>query len=173
MGTLVILGTSLLAMGQQNVIYALVAAVATATAIFVTDIKGYFRLGPDATTLAAIFACVVLVVQVIRNVEQSQLLNVANILIYLEVILLFQQKQDRTYWSLMALSLLQVIVAAALNLGLMFGLLLAVYVMAAGTALMLFFAVREVRPFLQADPSRIPNRTNVASRRARRRWSAR
>jgi transglutaminase-like putative cysteine protease len=163
-GVLVILGTSLLAMGQRNAIYAIVAVVATATAIYVTDWKKVFHLGADATTLAAIFACVVLVVQVIRNVEQSQLLNVANILIYLEVILLFQQKQDRTYWSLMALSLLQVVVAAALNLGLIFGVLLGIYVMAAGTALMLFFAVREIRPFVHAGgPAESAAQTLLAS----------
>lgn len=149
MAVLVILATSLLAMGQQNIIYAVIAIVASLIAIVVTDIKGYFRLSPDATTFAAVFACVILVVQVIRNAEQSQLLNVANILIYLEIILLFQKKRDRTYWSLIALSLLQVIVAAALNLGLMFGLLLGVYVIAAFSALMLFFVLRETRPFIQ------------------------
>jgi transglutaminase-like putative cysteine protease len=167
-GTLVILGTSLLAMGQRNVIYALVAVIATSTAIVVTDWKRIFRLGPDATTLAAIFACVVLVVQVIRNVEQSQLLNVANILIYLQVILLFQEKQDRTYWSLMALSLLQVIVAAALNLGLIFGVLLAIYVLAGGTALMLFFAVREIRPFVRAGAA--DQSTSTSGPAAAERW---
>jgi len=149
MAVLVILATSLLAMGQQNIIYAVIAIFASLIAIVVTDIKGYFRLSPDATTFAAVFACVILVVQVIRNAEQSQLLNVANILIYLEIILLFQKKRDRTYWSLIALSLLQVIVAAALNLGLMFGLLLGVYVIAAFSALMLFFVLRETRPFIQ------------------------
>jgi transglutaminase-like putative cysteine protease len=147
-GILVVLGTSLLAMGQQNLFYAVAAIVAVATSLIVTDIRGYLRLGPDATTLAALGACVVLVIQVIRNAEQSQLLNVANILIYLEAILLFQQKRDRTYWSLMALSLLQVVVAAALNLGLYFGALLAVYVIIAFSAMTIFFVVRETRPFL-------------------------
>ncbi len=151
---LVVLGTSLLAMGQQNPIYAVVAVVAAAVSIIVTDIKGFFRLGPDATTLAALFACCVLVVQVFRNVEQSQLLNVANILIYLEVILLFQRKEDRTYWSLIALSLLQVVVAAALNLGLIFGLFLGVYVLTAFCALTIFFVSRETRRFSDRPTTR-------------------
>ncbi|MCA9150296.1 MAG: DUF3488 domain-containing protein [Planctomycetales bacterium] len=147
---LVVLGTSLLAMGQQNLLYALAAVVVSASAVILCDIKGRIQLGPDATTLAAVLSCVVLVVQVIRNVEQSHLLNVANVLIYLETILLFQKKEDRSYWSLMVLSFLQVIVAAALNLGLMFGILLAIYVITAFAALMLFYMVRETRPFLQA-----------------------
>ena len=149
---LVILGTSLLAMGQQNFIYAITAGLAAVVAIYITDIKRYYTMGPDATTFAAMFACLVLVIQVVRNADESQLLNVANILIYLEIILLFQKKEDRTYWSLIALSLLQVIVAAALNLGLVFGVIMAIYVISGFAAMMLFFILREMRPFLE-DPS--------------------
>ena len=148
---LVILATSLLAMGQQNATYAVVAAVAAISGLYIADVKRYFQLNADATTVAAVFACAVLVVQVIRNAGQSQLLNVANILIYLEVILLFQKKEYRSYWSLIALSLLQVIVAAALNLGLAFGILMGVYIIAAFCALMLLFIVSETRPFLEAE----------------------
>ena len=148
---LVILGTSLLAMGQQNFVYAITAGLAALVAIYITDIKRYYTMGPDATTLAAIFACLVLVIQVVRNADESQLLNVANILIYLEIILLFQKKEDRTYWSLIALSLLQVIVAAALNLGLIFGLIMATYVISGFAAMMLFFILREMRPFLEDE----------------------
>jgi hypothetical protein len=148
MALLIVLGTVLLAMGQQNIFYALVAIVGASASVFVTDIKGWFRLSQNATTSAALLACAVLVVQVIRNVDQSHLLNVANVLIYLEMILLFQQKDDRAYWSLMSLSLLQVVVAVALNLGLLFGLLLGVYVLAAFSALVLFYVVRETRPYL-------------------------
>lgn len=149
-GLLVVLGTSLLAMGQQNAMYSAIAIVGAAASIFVTDIKRWFHLSPSATSTAAVLACVVLVIQVIRNVDQSHLLNVANVLIYLEMILMLQEKDDRTYWSLMALSLLQVVVAVALNLGLIYGLLLAAYVVAALSAMVLFYAVRATRPFLNA-----------------------
>ena len=47
----------------------------------------------------------------------------------------------------MALSLLQVIVAAALNLGILFSLLLGCYLLAAISALTLFFVLRETQPF--------------------------
>ena len=50
---------------------------------------------------------------------------IANMLVYLQVVLLFQEKTGRVYWQLLVLSLLQVVVAAALNLGPQFGLLLA------------------------------------------------
>lgn len=148
-GLLVILGTWLLSIGQQNLIYTIAAIVAVGTSLIVTDIRQIFHLGRDATTLAALVSCMVLAVQVVRNAEESQLLNVANILIFLEVILLFQKKTDRTYWSLLALSLFQVIVAAALNLGFFFGIMLAAYVLLSFSAMTMFFAVRETRPFIK------------------------
>ena len=145
--TLVVLSTLLLSTGQQNLLYALLSLVAAVTAVIVTDIKGYFRLSPAAANAAALGALVILVLQVMQNVGDSQLLNVANILIYLEMILLLQKKEERTYWSLLSLSLLQVIVAAALNLGLLFAVLLALYALAATSALTLFFVLRETQPF--------------------------
>ena len=118
--TMVVLSTLLLSMGQQNMSYAIVALVAAMVSFVITDLKGYLQLSQNASSAASLVACVVLVFQIVSQ-DESQLLNVANILIYLQVILLFQKKEDRTYWSLMALSLLQIIVAAALNLGLLFG----------------------------------------------------
>lgn len=154
---LIVLSTVLLAMGQQNLWYGLVALVAAIMSLALTDLRPVFRLGPNATTAAAVGACLVLVVQVVRNADESQLLNVANILIYLEIILLFQRKEDRTYWSLMTLSLLQVIVAAALNLGLSFGFLLGLYVLVAISAMTLFYALRATRPF-EAKHGILPDR---------------
>ena len=141
--TLVVLSTLLLSTGQQNLLYALLSLAAAVTAVIVTDLKGYVWLSPAAANAAALGAFVLLVLQITQDVGESQLLNVANILIYLEIILLLQKKEERTYWALLALSLLQVIVAAALNLGLLFAVLLALHVLAAVSALTLFFVLRE------------------------------
>ena len=148
--TLVVLSTLLLSMGQQNLTYAVAALIAAVTSFVVTDMKGYVRLGRNAASAASLVACILLLVQVIRNVEQSQLLNVANILVCLQIILMFQKKEDRVYWSLLSLSLLQVIVAAALNLGLLFGVLLGLYMLIAVAALTFFYVFRQTRPFMIA-----------------------
>ncbi len=145
--TLVVLSTLLLATGQGNPLYAVLSLFVAITAVFITDFKGYFHLGPAAANAAAAGVCVILVLQIIQNRGESQLLNVANTLIFLEIILFFQKKEERTYWSLMALSLLQVIVAAALNLGILFSLLLGFYLLGAISALTLFFVLRETQPF--------------------------
>ncbi|MCP4189220.1 MAG: DUF3488 domain-containing transglutaminase family protein [Planctomycetaceae bacterium] len=148
--TLVVLSTLLLSMGQQKLTYAFAALAAAVISFTVTDWKGYVRLGSQAASVASLLACLLLLVQVVRNVEQSQLLNVANILICLQIIMMFQKKNDRIYWSLLSLSLLQVIVAAALNLGLLFGILLSIYMLIAVAALAFFYVFRVTRPFTTA-----------------------
>ncbi|MDG2380498.1 MAG: DUF3488 and transglutaminase-like domain-containing protein [Pirellulaceae bacterium] len=145
--TLVVLSTLLLSMGQQKLIYAFAALAAAVISFTVTDMKGYLQLGSKAASVASLLACLLLLVQVVRNVEQSQLLNVANMLVCLQIILMFEKKNDRIYWSLLSLSLLQVIVAAALNLGLLFGILLGIYMLIAVAALTFFHVFRVTRPF--------------------------
>ena len=66
----------------------------------------------------------------------------ANVLVFLQAILLFQKKSNRIYWEIIALSLLQVAVASALNLGFIFGIFLMLYVITAFLALALFFVHR-------------------------------
>ena len=82
---------------------------------------------------------------------ESQFISVANLLIHLQIILLFQKKAPRIYWQLITLSLLQVVVAAALNLFVMFGPLLVLYTCFAISALLLFFVYRQVDPYLLPD----------------------
>jgi transglutaminase-like putative cysteine protease len=73
----------------------------------------------------------------------AQLKAIANLLVYLQLILFFQDKNDRIYWHMILLSLLQVVVGAALDLGMVFGVLLGVYTFLSLTALILFFLHRE------------------------------
>lgn len=66
-----------------------------------------------------------------------QLLAVANLLVYLQTILLFQEKTPRQYWQLSVLNLLQVVVATIFTLEFEGGFLFLVYMTLAGMMLML------------------------------------
>jgi transglutaminase-like putative cysteine protease len=105
------------------------------------------------------------------NDAEYQLLAVANLLVYLQIVLLFQEKNERIYWQLMILSLLQVVVSAALNLGFQFGVLVVLYMFAAFSAMGLFFFHRESSRFMAPEIDRGEGR--VRSRRPRRRSSSR
>ncbi len=143
--TLVVLGTLLLGMGQQNLMFPLLAVVLGYSSVVIVDYKRLFRLRHYSSGMLGLAACAWLIIQIIRDTQQSQLLNVANALIFLQIILLFQRKNVRIYWQLITLSLLQVVVAAALNLGFVFGLMLCIYVAAAIVTLALFATHRELR----------------------------
>ena len=74
---------------------------------------------------------------------RAQLLAIANLLIYLQIVLFYQRKNPRLYWQLTVLSLLQVVVSAALNVGFEFGLVLILYAVTAFSTLAVLHVHRE------------------------------
>ena len=124
--------------------------VAFASLIF-TDLLGWFSLHPYVAGAAGIVAGVNAFVQSQAGGLDSQFIAVANLLIHLQIILLFQKKSRRINWQLITLSLLQVVVAAALNLFVLFGPLLVMYTCIAIVAMLLFFQRRQLETF--TDPS--------------------
>lgn len=160
LAAVVALGATLLGMGQRDMRLAVLAWLAAAASLVVTDLKGWIRLNRNLANVAALVAVGFSVVDFIRFETDSQLLAIANLLVYLQVVLLFQEKTARLYWQILVLSLLQVVVGAALNLGVGFGALLVVYLYLALTSLVLMFAKGEVarhdRPASASEPSTAP-----------------
>lgn len=143
MALLVVLGTLLLGLGQPTPTMPLLAIFAVVTSLLFTDVWRWFRLHRVVANVAAVGAAVFSLWSFFRDNSQEQLLSIANLLNILLVILLYQEKNVRLYWQLAMLSLLQVVVAAALSLGPLFGLLLVAYMLTAIAALTLFFLHRE------------------------------
>jgi hypothetical protein len=124
--TLTALGTLLLGMGQRNPILPVLAIFASVTSVIFTDSLRWFRLNRSLANIAALGAVLMSSIDFWTNASEQQLLAIANLLVYLQIILLYQPKIERRYWELALLSLLQVVVAAALNLGFEFGFLLVI-----------------------------------------------
>jgi len=137
------LGTLLLGIGQANLLLPLLAAVAAGGSVWLTDITGRVRLKQNVATLAAVGTLAIFALDLFRLGRESQLVAIANLLVYLQVVLLFQKKDLRIYWQLLMLSLLQVVVAAALSLSPWFGPLVLLYLFLGLLSLSLFFALRE------------------------------
>lgn len=140
-----ILGTILLGLGENDSLIPLAMLVAAPCAAIFTDGLGWLRLNRPLANIAALAAVGYTVVDFLRNGAQNQLLAIANLLLYLQLILLFQEKNLRVYWQLLVLSLLEVVVAAAMNLSFHFGVLLLLYLALALIALVLQFVLRESR----------------------------
>lgn len=144
---LTILGTALLGSGQQNMSLTLLMLVAAPAAVVCTDIYQWFRLSRTLANLAAIGSVVYAMMQFFSSGFENQLLSVANLLVYLQLILLFQEKSHRLNWQLLVLSLLEVVVSAAMNLNLRFFMVLLVYLSCTLIAMALLFILREASRF--------------------------
>lgn len=168
---LAVLGAVLLGMGQQSPVLPLLAVFAAVTSVLFTDILGWFRLNRFVANLAALVALFFSVNDFIQPDMRAQLLAIANLLIYLQIVLFYQQKNWRLYWQLTVLSLLQVVVSAALNVGLEFGLVLILYALAAFSTLAVLHVHREAsRVAESASRLRSQRAAKPAFGKASRRW---
>ena len=142
MATLAALAALLLAMGQRSPETALAAWMAAIVSLVVTDFTGWFRLDRAVATLAALAILGFFLRYGFRYEGEARILAMANLLIYIQLVLLFQEKDERVYWWLAMMSLLQVVVAAGFCQGLWFGALLVVYMLLglSGTVLLLLFS---------------------------------
>jgi hypothetical protein len=124
-----VLGTLLLGSAQGSFALPVLAVVSAAAAIYWTDIRGAVRLNGALANLAALVAVAISVSEVVQAEATQQLVAIANLLIYLQTILLFQEKTVRVGWQLLSLSLLQVVVAAAIGESIFFGVLVTLYLL--------------------------------------------
>jgi len=143
MATLATLGTLLLGMGQRSVALPLLVLVAAVSSVWLTDALGLLKLNRAVANLAALVAVIVSLRQLFLHGGQVQLLGLANLLVYLQVILLFQEKDLRSYRQLVMLSFLQVVVAALYSQGFWFGVVVVVYVLVGISGLTLLLALRQ------------------------------
>jgi transglutaminase-like putative cysteine protease len=146
MATLAALGGLMSAMGQRSVWPAVLLVAAAMVSVAVTDVAGWVRLGRNTAAVAALVILVFFVRSGLRLDGEARLLALADLLVYLQLILLFQKKDERVFWWLAVMSLLQVIVAAGFSQGFGFGVLLAIYMLIGLTAMTLLVLYRGGRP---------------------------
>jgi transglutaminase-like putative cysteine protease len=148
-----LVGTVLLCVGEGDFTMAVVVGCAVCLSFYLTEWTGLLRLGPLLANLAALVALVVVGFDFFGGDRSMQLIAIANLLVYLQVILLFQEKTFRVYWHLLLLALLQVVVGAALSLSPIFGIVLLAFMVLAAFALHAFFLADESVPLRAAVAS--------------------
>jgi transglutaminase-like putative cysteine protease len=129
-------------MGERNVTLPVLALIVAVSSVYLTDIKGWLQLNTFVANVAGIIALAVTWREWNEYAQEGQLLSLANLLIYLQFVLLYRKKTVRNYWLLLLLSLLQVAVAAALNMSVSFGVLLPAYMFVGLTTMALFVVHR-------------------------------
>ena len=136
-------GSVMLGMSSGNLTLPLLTIAAAALSVYVTDRYSWFYLHGSVANLAALCAVLISIYDFYELERDRQLLAIAYLLIYLQIVLLFQKKTERIYWQLHLLSLLQVIVATAISSSLGFGLLLIIYLYFCLWTGFVFFIVRQ------------------------------
>jgi transglutaminase-like putative cysteine protease len=149
---LAILGAVFVGQGRDAALIPVVTVLAAVAAIALTDVLEWLRLNRWLANLLAIVAVAWSLREFFHLASDEKLVSIANMLCYLQIILLFQGKSSRVYWQLVVLSTLQVVVGAALDVGPQFGLLLAVYGVVALSSLVFLCIYREVRPVSTLQP---------------------
>ncbi len=156
MATLASLGALLLGMGQRNEGPPLLVVLAAVVSVWLTDINGWFRLNRHAANLLMLLGGAIAARDLYPPSSEAQALQLVWFLIYLQIILLFQKKDERIYWSLILLSLLQVVVATLFSQGIWFGVLLTTYMLLGFSGMTLLLTHRQWERQLQknAPPAR-------------------
>ncbi len=163
---LAFLGATFVGLRHQTPAIPAAAAVAVVAAYFLTDALALVRLNRWLAN-GIILAAVIVTLRDFLEVAtaEEKLLAIASMLCYLQMVLMFQEKTGRTYWQLVVLSALEVVVAAALDLGPQFGLLLAVYAATALSMLVLLCLHRELERAMEVSkPARMKKRESAAKR---------
>ncbi len=121
----VFLGAFILGMGRGQMFLASVVGVAAVVSLIFTDFLGVLRLNRLAANTAAFLAVIYAAKGLLSPLDvATQLLDTANVLAYLTLVLLFMKKNVRIYRYLLIIGLLQTVIAAILSPGPMYGLFL-------------------------------------------------
>lgn len=167
MATLASLGALLLGMGQRTEGPPMLVALAAVVSVWLTDIAGWFRLNRHAANGLMLVGGAVAARNLYPPSSEVQVLQLVWFLIYLQIILLFQKKDDRIYWSLILLSLLQVVVATLFSQDVWFGVLLTMYMLLGFSGMTLLLMHRQWERHLQRNA---PSTTPLPEATAASRW---
>ena len=134
---MVILSSLLMGYSQDNWQLAAISAIGALVAWIIVDWLKWFQMPRWIANVLSVGVLVVTMKDFFSRDSSLQLISVANLLVYLQTILLFQEKQPRQYWQLSVLNLLQVVVATIFSLQFEGGFLFLCYMVLAGVMLML------------------------------------
>ncbi len=137
------MSASMLGIGQRSMLLPFLSIAAAGSSFIFTDCLGWFRLNRFVANGAMLLAAFVSLNHFLESDSQRQLLAIASLLVYVQIVLLFREKNRRISSQLMMFSLLQVVVASLLSGGIEFGFLLGLYSILALFALSVFFVQRE------------------------------
>src|SRR5437868_14204495 len=142
---LAVLGALFVGSRHETTAVPAAAAMAAVLAFLLTDVLRLVRLNRWLGAGIILLAVGWSLRDFLRISPEEKLMAIVSMLCYLQMVLLFQEKNARIFWQLIVLSMLEVVVGSAFDLGPQFGLLLALYAVVALTTLTLLCLYREMQ----------------------------
>ncbi|MDR2643173.1 MAG: DUF3488 and transglutaminase-like domain-containing protein [Planctomycetaceae bacterium] len=137
------LSTLMLGVGQDDIFLPILMLVAACLSLYITDYKRLIRLG-DWTVNVLILTIVFFTIgDILRNWGEALAISIVRTLVFVEIVLLFREKESKLCWQILLISLLQVLVASAMQQNMIFGVLLIIYLFAGLCTLALVFLRNE------------------------------
>ena len=147
LGLLSFLSTLMLGLGQGDVALPMLMGIAVITSFVLTDHRRVVQLGDWTVNAFAILIVCFNVVDVLHHRGEFLAWSIARVLVFVQIVLLFREKEPRFCWQILLISLLQVVVATVFHQSILFGALLLLYVFVGLCAFILLFLQQEHRYF--------------------------
>ena len=147
MATLAALGALLLGMGQRSEGPPLLVILAAAASVWLTNVTGRIRIGRWLANVLMLIGAFVSLRNLYPPQSEMESIGLSWFLIYLQIILLFQEKDQWKYWLLVMISLLEVVMATLFSQGVWFGVLIVVYMLVGFSAMTLLIMYRQWKLF--------------------------
>jgi hypothetical protein len=150
---MMVLATMLFGAGHRARLLIWCVIILAVAAIYLVDVTRRFQLKRGWANLFSVTAVAIWLAESMVLVGEMQLIAVTYVLLFLQLILMFQAKGQRVYWQLIVLSVAQAAVASALAPGLLFAILLVAYVVLGVLALCMLLMLRELARFDRSAPA--------------------
>ena len=147
LGCLTFLSALMLGLGRSDASLPVLMGIGAVTSFILTDHRRIIQLGDWTVNVfvTAIFAFNVVDVWQHRGEDLSW--SIARVLVFVQVVLLFREKETRCCWQILLISLLQVVVSTVFHQSILFGVLLVLYVFVGLCAFIFVFLQYEHRYF--------------------------
>ena len=149
LGFLTFLSSLMLGMGQGDASLPVLMMMAAVVSFYLTDHRRVIQLGDWTVNILVILIFAFNVVEVLHYRGEHLAWAIARVLVFVQIVLFFREKNTRFGWQILLISLLQVVVATVFHQSFLFAMLLLLYVFVGLCAFILLFLQQEHHYFRQ------------------------
>ncbi|MDR0338488.1 MAG: DUF3488 and transglutaminase-like domain-containing protein [Planctomycetaceae bacterium] len=147
LGLMTCLSSFMLGLGQHESLLPILMFLAAIISFYLTDYRRMIRLGDWTVNVLILIIVFCTFGEIIHNWGEDLAFSIARVLVFVEMVLLFREKETRFCWQILLISLLQVVVATVMQQSILFVFLLVVYVFIGLCAFVMIFLQKENRYF--------------------------